>query len=101
MKDRAGGSAGSAERSLSPPLGNELSITKPKKGGPFTQRGFSVPFNKSVYMKVPEFRERPTSYFKAAEEFTTGVRKMTVVDKNESVKKILEDDDVLKSFNRS
>ena len=66
-KSRTCGSAGSADRA-SPNLGG-ASIRSLPRGGPFQTRHASVPFNKSKYNKIPEFRERPTTYFKASQEF--------------------------------
>ena len=41
---------------------------------------------------IPEFRERPTTYFKASEEFLTATKNQSLKDKNLKVKKILEDE---------
>ena len=66
-------------------------------------RHASVPFNKSIYARTnaQESSTSPKTFFKGAVEFLRASKNNSLGDQDHGVKKILDDTDVQKHFEKS
>lgn len=76
----------------------DITKAKQQKESALKARNRSVPFNQSKYMKYKEVADRPKTFFKGATEFLQGAEKSALADKDQTLKKILDDQAVTRVY---